>query len=466
MTHYRSNNGSGWCADKVFSLDEPSVCIMEGGMGGDNLTHWEIVEDGHPARPVIHQDKPPYRVPSMADITAIPPNGLKVVSTFAGAGGSSTGYRMAGFKVLWANEFIADAADTYAANMVAGTIVDRRDIKQIDPAEILAATGLQPGELDVFDGSPPCQAFSTAGKRQKLWGKERHYDNGAAQCNENLFFDYIRFLKVLKPKSFIAENVSGLVKGVAKGFFLEITSMLKEAGYRVESRLLDAQWLGVPQMRQRLIFMGIRDDLDRQPRFPRPLPYRYSIREAVPWLSGQRVIEGDTNGHSSHRGAQVPINGPVQSILAGGDGGAAQFFVEPYPTVTNYVGGHSSMRNETVPTHEPAPTIMAIDSGGPQFYVFDDAYEKSKVLRSADRPSRTIRSGHDVRIGKIERDSDVTKEWSERRKFTIDEVKQLCAFPPDFQMTGSYKQQWGQLGNAVPPVMMAHIASALREVLQ
>ena len=102
----------------------------------------------------------------MAEIATIPDNGLRVVSTFSGCGGSCLGFKMAGYRVLWASEFIPAAAEVYRANH-AGTILDTRDIRKIQPADILAATGLKVGELDVLEGSPPCASFSTAGKREK-----------------------------------------------------------------------------------------------------------------------------------------------------------------------------------------------------------------------------------------------------------------------------------------------------------
>lgn len=113
------------------------------------------------------QPKPAYRVPSMAEIAALPLNGFRVVSTFSGCGGSSLGYRMAGFKVIWANEFIAPAQAVYRANFP-DTVLDTRDIRTIAPDDILTATGLKVGELDLLDGSPPCSSFSMAGKRARL----------------------------------------------------------------------------------------------------------------------------------------------------------------------------------------------------------------------------------------------------------------------------------------------------------
>src|SRR5262249_48769124 len=148
-----------------------------------------------------------------------------------------------------------------------------------------AVTGKRAGEIDVLEGSPPCASFSTAGKRDKGWGRVRPYSD-TRQRTDDLFFEFARLVAGLRPKVFVAENVSGLVKGVAKGYFLQVLPALKAAGggYRVTAKLLDAQWLGVPQARQRLFFVGVRADLGLEPAFPAPLPYRYSIRDALPWV--------------------------------------------------------------------------------------------------------------------------------------------------------------------------------------
>jgi DNA (cytosine-5)-methyltransferase 1 len=219
----------------------------------------------------------------MSEIATIPPNGFKAISLFAGGGGSSLGYRMAGFSVLWASEFIEAARDTYRANQAPGTIIDERDIREVRPFEVLKAIGLGPGDLDVLDGSPPCSSFSMSGRREEQWDKAKNY-SGKVQRTDDLFSDYIRFVREIQPKVFVAENVAGLARGVAKGYLLEIMRGLRECGYRVEARLLDAQWLGVPQQRERVIFVGVRNDLGLPPAFPEPLPYRYGLREAFEGL--------------------------------------------------------------------------------------------------------------------------------------------------------------------------------------
>ena len=227
----------------------------------------------------VSVDKPPYHIPTMPEINTIPYNGLKAISLFSGCGGSSLGYRMAGIKVLWANEFIPAAWETYRANFPS-TLLDSRDIREIQPEEILKEIRLDARELDILDGSPPCASFSTAGARNKHWGAIKKYSD-TEQRTDDLFFEYSRILKGIQPKVFVAENVSGLVKGVAKGYFMEILSELKKSGYRVKCKVLDAKWLGVPQQRERAIFIGVRNDLNLEPTYPTPLKYCYTLRDIL-----------------------------------------------------------------------------------------------------------------------------------------------------------------------------------------
>jgi len=396
----------------------PAPAIMAQGLNG--VGHGQYWIETTPPRKMKPENKPPYRVPLMSEIRAMPWNGFKVASTFSGAGGSCTGYRMAGFRVVWANEFVPAAQASYKANCAEDSILDGRDIKLVLPAEILAATGLAVGELDLFDGSPPCQAFSTAGKREKGWGQQKTYEHGAKQCNETLFDQYVRLLRGLKPKVFVAENVSGLVKGTAKGYFLEILAALKGCGYRVTCRVLDAQWLGVPQQRQRTIFVGVREDLGIDPVHPSPLPYRYSVRDALPWIG--KAIH-DTGGQNPERhAANVNITDrPSPAITIGVNSlNSCHFKVEPLP-----------------------PSRMK-----------DGAYGVSAV--DPEKPCAT------VTIGSPGNDLAVP-HGTEKRKFTIAELRRICAFPDDFILCGSYAQQWERLGNSVPPVMMKAIAETIRD---
>jgi DNA (cytosine-5)-methyltransferase 1 len=215
----------------------------------------------------------------MIEINSSAYHGSTVVSTFSGGGGSSLGYRMAGFKVLWANEFIDEARETYRANFPT-TKLGGRDIRDVRPEDILRETGLAEGELDLFDGSPPCAAFSVSGKGADAWGTVKKYSD-KAQRVDDLFFEYTRLLRGLQPRVFVAENVKGLIKGKAKGYFKLILAELKSCGYNVEARIVNALYLGVAQSRERMIFIGVRSDLDAAPVYPKPFPYVYTIREAL-----------------------------------------------------------------------------------------------------------------------------------------------------------------------------------------
>jgi len=433
--------------------------MMAGGMGGDSLGHWHLVYDGNEGGHQKMSDKPAYRVPTMSEIAAIPWNGLKVASTFSGAGGSCLGYRMAGYRVVWANEFVPIVQKSYRANMADGCHLDERDIRVVTAADILAQTGLAKGELDLFDGSPPCQAFSTAGKRAKGWGTERHYEHGASQKNEELFFEYIRLLDGLQPRVFVAENVSGLLKGVAKGFFLEILAGLKGCGYRVSCRLLDAKWLGVPQSRQRAIFVGVREDLGIDPVHPKPLPYLYSVRDALPWLI---AAESSPTGFGA---GSIHVDKVAPAVSASGQapwGGA------------RVIQDESGQQSRGEVTDQPAPTVRS-GRAGTMFVASSDGRgagneHSYEVVIGNDAfnpkwgspeigPSPTIMAGG-AHGGSGEIRNVAT---AERRKFTIAEVKRICAFPDDFVLIGSYAQQWSCLGNSVPPVMMRHIAETIRD---
>ena len=431
--------------------DGPCPAIAAEGLWGSYRSQYSILDDGCPPPRMMKQDKPPYRVPLMTEVAAIPWNGLNVVSTFSGCGGSCLGYRMAGYRVLWANEFVPAAQDSYRLNHP-GSILDCRDIKTVQPEEILKATGLKAGELDLFDGSPPCQAFSTAGKREKGWGKDKTYEHGAKQKNETLFTEYIRLLRGLKPRAFIAENVSGLVKGTAKGYFLEILAALKASGYRVEAKLLDAQWLGVPQMRQRIIFQGVREDLGKAPVWPKPLPYRYSVRDALPWIVGATV-----HPHGFTKGDELHPDLPAPSVPASGAATYTGHRVEARLEGGNGFNGHAYKSTDELAGCIQAGRPLRIEMMPPSRK--PGAFQVQEVEPDAPCATVTIASpGNDLAVP--------IPGQTERRKFTIAELRRICAFPDDFELAGSYSQQWERLGNSVPPLMMRAIALPVAEMLK
>ena len=182
----------------------------------------------------------------------------KVFSCFACGGGSTMGYKLAGFDVIGMNEIDKKMAECYIENHNPkySFIEDIRVFKERTdlPEELY--------DLDILDGSPPCSSFSMAGNREKDWGKEKKFREGQSeQVLDTLFFDFIDLAKKLQPKVVIAENVKGILLGEAKEYVKKILKEFNEAGYIVKEFLLDASRMGVPQKRERVFFIGIRKDL-------------------------------------------------------------------------------------------------------------------------------------------------------------------------------------------------------------
>lgn len=344
--------------------------------------------------------KPPYRVPSMEEIAAVRgTNGYTVVSTFSGCGGSCLGFEMAGFKVVWASEFNATARRSYALNHP-GVFLDPRDIREVQPEEILERIGCQRGEIDVLEGSPPCSSFSLAGKREKLWGKKKLY-SGIRQRTDDLFFEYIRILEGLRPRIFTAENVPGLIIGKAKGFFQLILRAMRECGYAVEARILDAQWLGVPQARRRVIFIGSRDG--QSITWPRPLPWRYSLREAF----------------------ELPMETGIRKPL--------------------------SARMTRWWRH--TKTGRTLDEGNRAVGDNDSGFTKRRL--DWDLPSSTLTCDY---LDALHPDIPAT--------LTIPEAKRLGGYPDDFRLEGTFIQQYERISRSVPPLMAMHIAKGVESMLR
>jgi len=200
------------------------------------------------------------------------------ISTFAGCGGSSLGYKWAGGRGLAAVEFDANACATYRANFPDTPVVER-DICEVTAEELLELAGLSIGDLDILDGSPPCQGFSTAGKRVMT------------DPRNSLFAEFVRLVEGLQPRVFVMENVSGMVKGKMKLVFAEVMRCLKATGYRVRCKLLNAKYFNVPQSRERLIWIGVRPDLEKSPGFPKAQGKPMTVSEAWEGLPPQQSAE-------------------------------------------------------------------------------------------------------------------------------------------------------------------------------
>jgi len=368
-----------------------------------------------------------------------PSNGLMLVSLFAGCGGSSLGYKMAGYDIRLAVEWDAKAIACYRRNFPS-TVIFGGDIATLDGRQALRLAGLKPGELDVLDGSPPCQGFSMAGKRR------------FADSRNRLFEEYVRLLCAFRPKALVMENVSGLAKGKMKLAFAEMMRALKAAGYRVSCRLLNAWWYGVPQSRQRLIWVGIRDDLATGPSHPLPTTRRpVTVGEACPWIASLRY---DPRGNVKGRYYNVAEE-PAPTLLSGASVGGLQSYhfsvSAPLPT-----DPHSP--EELMPTR--LPEHYAVSRAYRRLGIGEKARYYSLVKADPGKPWPTLNSlwGHTLSLAAV-------CHPFEPRRLTIREAKILSGFPPWFDLEGSYGESWVLICNSVPPPMAEavgrHVAALL-----
>lgn len=190
----------------------------------------------------------------------VKPNGATVFSCFHCGGGSTMGYKLAGFDVLGGVEIDPKMMEIYRRNHKP-RLSFLEGVQQFKerPIESLPADLL---DLDILDGSPPCSSFSMAGAREKDWGKKKKFREGQAdQVLDNLFFDFIDIAAKLRPKVVVSENVKGLVMGNARGYVKEILAAFDKAGYDTQLFLLNSSRMGVPQRRERTFFISRRRDL-------------------------------------------------------------------------------------------------------------------------------------------------------------------------------------------------------------
>lgn len=341
-------------------------------------------------------------------------NLFNVVSLFAGGGGSSTGYRLAGGRVLAINEFIEAAQNAYARNYPE-THIFKEDVRLLTGDMILEKIGMEKGALDILDGSPPCASFSTAGKREKGWGIEKKYSD-KVQRVDDLFYEFARILAEVQPKVFIAENVKGLTMGAAANLlgseqfdlFGEdngIYHTLVKCGYRVRYKVLNAKNFGVPQSRERTIFVGIRNDLKGEITYPKPLGTIINSFEAC-----RDVVNSEKDIlDSTHK------DGIVKSYIVQMKEGESGDMYAP----KGYFGLQRINRNE------PCPTICQ---------------------RQGNKGACLI-------------------HWSEDRELTVPELIRLMSFPDDYYLGEKYTQKCERLGRAVPPLLMKAIASHVYETI-
>ena len=306
------------------------------------------------------------------------------------------GYKRAGCDVIAANDIDPEMAWHYKRNLAPKHyfLCPIGDLIKTDLPEELF-------NLDILDGSPPCSTFSMAGSREDGWGKDKHFREGQAkQVLSDLFFDYLDLVERLKPKVAIAENVKGMVLGNAKGYVKMVMARLREIGYRPQLFLVNAADCGVPQRRERVFFVAIRDDIKAPP---------LKLAPQRKWISAGEA----TNDVQKLTANEIKETAPTESdkkwwpkTKQGSDYGVAAVKETGKPT------GFSIKRI-------------------------------SKI-----HPSNTLPA------------SEVIRHWDECRKLTYREWKRLGSFPDDYHAKGDKIGKY-MIGMSVPPKMTEAVARAV-----
>ncbi|QGM31933.1 DNA (cytosine-5-)-methyltransferase [Bacillus sp. N3536] len=311
---------------------------------------------------------------------------MKVISLFSGAGGMDLGFIQAGHKIVWANDLYEDATETYKKNI--GNHVVLKDLKEVNTAEI--------PDADMVIGGFPCQGFSVANMNRSV-EDERN----------TLYLEMLRVIKEKQPKFFVAENVKGILS-LGKGSVIKmICEDFERAGYRVEYKLLNAADYGVPQTRQRVFIIGVRNDIDFKYEYPSPTHQENSNfdlfnLDALPkWVTIGEALQDIPEPEDQH-----DLINHVYS---------------KYRLKFNGYIGH----RETDP-NKPSPTI-------------------------------TARGDH--RGGAV-----INHHPNNHRRLSVREVAVIQSFPLDYEFIGSTTSCYRQIGNAVPPLLAYHIAKQFKGV--
>jgi len=327
------------------------------------------------------------------------------IELFAGAGGLALGIERAGFDTLALVEFNKDACDTLRKNRPNWRVIED-DIANISCLDLEKYFSLKKGELDLLSGGAPCQAFSYAGKRL-----------GLEDARGTLFYHYAIFLDKLQPKMFLFENVRGLLTHDRGRTYKTITTIFEQAGYTIQKQVLNAWNYGVAQKRERLITIGIRNDLVGKIDFEFPSPHEYKpiLRDVLldcPKSEGIPYSE-----HKQEIFKLVPPGGYWRDI-------PEDVAKEYMKSCWNMGGGRTGILRR-LSLDEPSLTILT-----------------SPSRKQTDRC-------HPI----------------EARPFTVRENARCQSFPDDWEFSGSVGSQYKQVGNAVPVNLAFDIAKKIKEGL-
>lgn len=384
----------------------------------------------------------PYSLKDVFDASS--QNKFNVISTFAGGGGSSTGYRLAGGNILCVNEFVEEAQNTYAENYP-NTPILPGDIKTLKGSDFLDLAGIGVGELDILDGSPPCSAFSVAGKlshntkkedvvdlfgetvtvnvsgkHSDGWGQTKSYSDGKIVENiEDLFFDFLRVANDIRPKVIVAENVKGLTIGEAKQYYNKILNEFENIGYDVSSRVMDSRYYGVSQTRSRVIFIAVRNDVTE--------------RVGLNFMTVGNIFPQPFN-------TVVPLMDALEGLEY--DQEEVDYLIEKFTKTAYWKDTGINMPIDP----------KKVENGG-DFHPKGHHFNLKRVSRYVPSPTLTAMGSADTTAGAF--------HWSDPRKLTLGELKRIQSLPDDFKLTGKWNQKSERIGRMVPPMMMKHVAESV-----
>jgi len=360
---------------------------------------------------------------------------VRAVSLFTGAGGLDLGCEAAGFMTIAAVEHSPVARETLRANKKFFPWLRQEaifeDIVGIDYGAVMESAEVEPGTVTLVHGGPPCTPFSKSGN----WLK---YKREGADPKASLLDNYVEALRAIQPKAFIMENVYGLAYGNQNRIVLQrFIAGVRSAGYAIDHQVLLASDYGVPQARQRLICVGVREDMLDLPadlwRFEWPQPT---------YAGPHETRRADNEHLPPHRTAAEAFDGLDEEL-------------NPFESEEVVTGTFENELREVPPGDNYLYLTAHRGHPNPKFE-WRKRYWTFLLKLAPDRPSSTIQGQPGPWVGPF--------HW-ENRRLRVGELKRLMEFPDEFEITGSRRDQQLQLGNAVPTRLGMVVALALKAEL-
>ncbi len=349
---------------------------------------------------------------------------MNAIDLFAGCGGLSRGFMDAGFQIIVGVDNDQAALDTFARNHI-GAVALKADLSNPQTFDLIRNV-VSGRSIDVIIAGPPCQGFSLTGPR--------HFDDK----RNKLYLAVFDAVKEYHPKGFIIENVPGMATLYNGQIKNEILSKFESLGYNVKCQILCAADYGVPQIRHRLIFMGVKKDIG-YPHFPSALfsPANYrTCREAISDLPSRiNDIGKEVDSYSSDPKTDYQkLMRKASSVLF------------------NHVAAkHSQMVQNTIALVPEGGNYKDLPAGWGESRKFHVAWTRYH----GDKPSNTIDTGHRNHF-----------HYEYNRIPTVRENARLQSFTDDFVFLGTRTQQNRQVGNAVPPLLGYYLALSLRAIIE